>query len=75
MDILKFAFKLLKHGGILVLRVVAILIPAVRSLAPSKSDSGRSMSDYRHASVTGHFPDGTPERWEYNNIYVNDDER
>lgn len=28
MDILKFAFKLLKHGGIFVLRVMGILLPA-----------------------------------------------
>ncbi|WP_157559295.1 hypothetical protein [Hydrogenophaga crassostreae] len=31
MDVLKFAFKLLKHGGIFVLRVVGIFVPVFGS--------------------------------------------
>ena len=74
MDILNFTFKLLKHGGIFLLRVGSILIPSLGSLMSFKGEGNRAMSDYRHASVTGHFPDGTPERWEYNNIHLNDEE-
>jgi hypothetical protein len=74
MDLLKFTFRLLKHSCILVLRVVGILLPAVGVLAATR-DGGRSMTDYRHASLTGHFPDGTPERWEYKSVYVEDDDK
>jgi hypothetical protein len=73
MNILKFTFKLLKHGSIFLLRAFGILAPIAGSFVPSAGAGGRSMADFRHASLTGHFSDGTPERWEYKDIYVEDD--
>jgi hypothetical protein len=75
MVMLNFIFKLLKHGGIFLLRVVGILAPAAGSLSSPVGKARQSMADFRHASFTGHFPDGTPERWEYKNIYVEDDDK
>jgi len=45
MDILKFTFKLLKHGGIFLLRVVGILTPAVVDAAFASAPRRKEASD------------------------------
>ena len=64
MDILKFAFKLLKHGGIFLLRVLGIVVPAAGgAFAAALSQSNREPEYGEHdcamAAVNGHFPDGS----------------
>jgi hypothetical protein len=62
MDTLKFAFKLLKHGGIFVLRVIGILAPTVVSAFAAGDPSGsatKKMQDPLQIDL-GHFSDGTP---------------
>lgn len=62
MDILKFAFKLLKHGGIFLLRVVGIFtrvtVDSFAAGASSSRGSGNT-KDPLHVDL-GYFPDGTP---------------
>ena len=67
MDILKFAFKLLKHGGIFLLRVLGILLPAVGGALALGAPGNNKTEDAEY----GCFPDGTPyyensahEQWE-----------
>jgi hypothetical protein len=68
MDALKFTFRLLKHGGIFVLRVAGILLPvADGALALGDGMKRESESEGQY----GCFPDGTPyyensahEQWE-----------
>jgi hypothetical protein len=66
MDMLNFVFKLLKHGGIFLLRVVGILAPVAGSaIAASVNRSGRnadpeySEHDCAMGAANGHFPDGS----------------
>lgn len=66
MDILNFIFKLLKHGGIFLLRVVGILAPvAGGAIAASVSRGERNSApeysehDCAMAAVNGHLPDGS----------------
>lgn len=62
MDILNFTFKLLKHGGIFLLRAFGILASVVvDAFATSVSRGGRSPNDKNaHHVDLGYFPDGTP---------------
>lgn len=62
MNILNFTFKLLKHGGIFLLRAFGILAPVVvDAFATSVSRGGRSPNDKNaHHVDLGYFPDGTP---------------
>ena len=62
MDILNFIFKLLKHGGIFLLRIVGILVPAVVGMfATSVSRNGVSSHDKSPQNIDlGYFSDGTP---------------
>jgi hypothetical protein len=57
MDILNFIFKLLKHGGIFLLRVVGILAPALVGAFAAGAPTGRSQTSDREY---GCYPDGTP---------------
>jgi uncharacterized protein (DUF697 family) len=66
MDILNFTFKLLKHGGIFLLRVVGILAPVAGGAIAASVSRGRrnavpeySEHDCAMAAVNGHFPDGS----------------
>lgn len=62
MDVLKFAFKLLKHGSIFFLRVVGIFTPTVVSaFAAGVSGGGANKQTHDPLQIDlGHFPDGTP---------------
>lgn len=48
MDILKFTFKLLKHGGIFLLRVVGILLPAAGEVLTSERGSVKQDTNEWH---------------------------
>lgn len=80
MDVLKFAFKLLKHGGIFLLRVIGIVVPAVSgsmasALGRAPSAEVRSDADYRYAASHFFFPDGSqPEIWDSSALSAQRDE-
>lgn len=80
MDVLKFVFKLLKHGGIFLLRVIGIALPAVggsvASAMKQKSTADvRSDADYRYAAAHFFFPDGSqPEIWDSSALAAQRDE-
>lgn len=63
---MEFAFKLIKHGGIFLLRVLGIVVPAAATgmAASMVYRNNRDAPDYSEndcatAAVTGHFPDGS----------------
>ncbi|PKO29453.1 MAG: hypothetical protein CVU36_12445 [Betaproteobacteria bacterium HGW-Betaproteobacteria-9] len=59
---MEFAFKLIKHSGILVLRVMGVLLPAAfGALASSTSKDGVAGRDNSPLHIDhGTFSDGTP---------------
>lgn len=64
MDILNFTFKLLKHGGIFLLRVLGVLVPVAGGAIAASVSRGGHNTDPEHsehdcamAAVNGHFPD------------------
>lgn len=65
MDVLQFTFRLLKNGGIFVLRVAGILLPVLGgAIAAGMSYNARQVvDDYTEndcgmAAMTGYFPNG-----------------